>query len=189
METAQQIFDAAYWAHQPPAIQALPGIADADARTAQGMDLATQGYIIDVPVMVWGWDPYLTMSLRVQYGYTWVPSALMPPVEMAPGVTQPGALPYDPLHPPSGAILVSVDPATYPPYAPPAPIQVPPTAPASLVGVEEGAGSNYYQAFAAAVAELANGAVYNGDPRGAFTFHTSSSPFAPGGITAWFTKN
>src|SRR5580693_2441277 len=94
--TTQAAFDQAYWLAQPPAVQALQSISDFQTRLATAMQLATQGYTVDVPIMVWGWDPYLVMSQRQQYGYTWVPSALMAPVTMAPGVTQPGAIGYDP---------------------------------------------------------------------------------------------
>ena len=51
--------------------------------------------------MAWGWDPYLVMAMRASYGYTWVPSALQPAVQMAPGLATPGLIPYDPANPPS----------------------------------------------------------------------------------------
>jgi hypothetical protein len=38
-------------------------------------------------------------------GYTWVPSALQQPVEVAPGLTYAGAS-YDPSKPPAGSIAV-----------------------------------------------------------------------------------
>jgi hypothetical protein len=181
--TPQQIFNAAYWAHQPPAVQALRGMDEA-AREAAAMKLATQGYQIDVPIMVWGWDPYQTMLMRQQFGYTWVPSALMPPVEMAPGLQQAGRVPYDPTNPPFGAIIVSINPADYPPHDPPPPPPVPPTAPTSLVGMSEGAG--YYSAYPAALAQLKDGDAYTSDPRGAFTFHVSALPM---GVVFYFTLN
>ncbi len=48
--------------------------------------LASEGYSIDVPIMVWGWDPSITTAMRQADGYTWVPSALQNPVEDAPGL-------------------------------------------------------------------------------------------------------
>jgi len=126
------------------------------------------------------------MLSRQQYGYTWVPSALMAPVSMAPGVTIPGATEYNPSEPPKGAILVSTNPANYPPFIKTT-VPTPTSDPTSLVGASEGAG--YYQAFPQAIAILVNGQEYTADPRGTFTFHTSQSPFAPGGVTAWFTIN
>ncbi len=118
MDTGQQQFDQAYWASQPPEVQALPGIADAVQRATQAATLATDGFTIDVPIMVWGWDAYLVMTMRAQFGYTWVPSALQPPVTIAPGLAQPGVVAYDPLHAPPGSIKVSTHIADYPPFAP-----------------------------------------------------------------------
>lgn len=190
----QPTFDNAYWASFPPAVAALRSMpvdnaaATANGRTETAMTLATQGYLIDVPIMVWGWDAFLVMTMRQQFGYTWVPSALMAPVEMAPGITTPGAAPYNPNPPyPAGAIVVSTSLASYPPFNPPAPPTPPPVAPTSLVGIAEGAG--YYQAFPQALAALINGQVYTADPRGAFTFHTANNPFAPNQVSCWFTIN
>ena len=121
MDTTQTEFDQAYWASQPPEVRALIGVADQDQRGAQAAQLASRGFTIDVPIMVWGWDPYQVMSLRANYGYTWVPSALQPAVAMAPGVSIPGAMPYDAAHPPAESIRVSTNIQDYPPFNPPAP--------------------------------------------------------------------
>ena len=98
--------DDAYWAAQPPAIQQLREIQDPDARKAAAIQLAQQGYTIDVPIMAWGWDAAKTIEMRKTFGYTWVPSALQQPVTAAPGITGPGITPYDPDHPPVGSIKV-----------------------------------------------------------------------------------
>jgi hypothetical protein len=98
--------DDAYWAKQPAAIQQLREIDDRDQRLALGTQLARQGYSIDVPIMIWGWDAGKVTAMRQSNGYTWVPSALQEPVQAAPGLTGPGIIPYDPLHPPPGSILV-----------------------------------------------------------------------------------
>jgi len=82
-------------------------------------DLASKGFVIDVPIMVWSWDASLVMNLRSDFGYTWVPAALQIPVTIAPGVSAPGTAPYDPAHPPLGSIRVSLNPADYPPFNPP----------------------------------------------------------------------
>lgn len=126
--------DAIYWAHQPTAVAALrplisaPAISTSTGAQPAGLNLAvqlaTQGYTIDLPIMVWGWDPVCTMGYRGSYGYTWVPSLLQAPVSIAPGVAQPGTMPYDPGKPPAGSILVSLNAVDYPPFvvvAPPAP--------------------------------------------------------------------
>lgn len=98
--------DDAYWAKQPPAIQQLREIEDPDERKAQAVQLAGQGYSIDVPIMVWGFDAGKTTALRQQYGYTWVPSAMQNPLQLAPGLSFPGMQDYDPAHPPAGSIMV-----------------------------------------------------------------------------------
>jgi hypothetical protein len=118
-DTTQQQFDQAYWASQPPEVQALQGMADPDQRANQAAELATKGFTIDVPIMVWAWDAYLVMTMRAQYGYTWVPSALQPPVSSAPGVAQPGVVAYNALDPPAGSIKVSTNIQDYPPFNPP----------------------------------------------------------------------
>jgi len=181
--TTQQTFDQAYWAHQPPAVAALQNM-QGDVRTSTAMSLATQGNTIDVPIMVWAWDPYLVMLMRQQYGYTWVPSALMPPVTMAPGITVPGQASYDPANPPAGAIRVSLNLADYPPYTAPV-AAAPVVAPTSCVGISLGAG--YYQALSGTNCNLTDGQLYISDPRGTFVFHISATPFNPSG-SRWFTQ-
>jgi hypothetical protein len=181
--TTQQAFDNAYWASQPPQVTALNSISDFTQRSTEALTLAQQGFTIDVPIMVWDWDPYLVMLQRENYGFTWVPSMLQSNVSIAPGVTQPGTVPYNPNNPPAGSIKVSLSLADYPPFATPAPTPVP-TPATSLVGINTGAG--FYAAVLPAAASLTNGQIYTGDPRGTFTFHVASTPF---GSSYWFTLN
>src|SRR5579871_4315753 len=101
--------DDIYWAHFDPQVQALRNVPFSDSKAHTLATLATQGFIIDMPIMGWNWDPVLVMQYRQQYGYTWVPSLLQPNIAVAPGVSQPGTAPYDPLHPPAGSIKVSLD--------------------------------------------------------------------------------
>lgn len=104
---AQEAFDNAYWAAQPPAVQALRTMPDSDQRTALATQLANEGYSIDVPIMVWGWDPSIVTSMRQAEGYTWVPSALQNPVEDAPGLPALGTVAaYNASNPPPGSIAV-----------------------------------------------------------------------------------
>jgi hypothetical protein len=104
---AQQAFDDAYWASQPAAVQALRTMQNPDQRTALATQLANEGYSIDVPIMVWGWDPSIVTSMRQADGYTWVPSALQNPVESAPGLPGMGTFAaYNPKNPPAGSIAV-----------------------------------------------------------------------------------
>jgi|CZKS01.1.fsa_nt_gi hypothetical protein len=103
---SEQSFDDAYWAAQPPAVQALRNMDDYDERTQLAAKLSAQGYNIDVPIMVYGWDPAKITAARESYGYTWVPSALQQPVEEAPGISTPGATAYNANNPPAGSIAV-----------------------------------------------------------------------------------
>jgi hypothetical protein len=98
-------FDAAYWAKQPPAVQALQNIDDPTQRAMAAAQLAASGYQIDTPIMVWGWDPSKVATLRQDMGYTWVPSAFQSPVAAAPGLSN-GSQAYDPTNRPSGSIAV-----------------------------------------------------------------------------------
>jgi len=103
----QQAFDQAYWASQPPAVQALQNIQNPEQRASVATQLANEGYSIDVPIMVWGWDPSVTTAIRQSEGYTWVPSALQSPVEDAPGLASMGSIAaYDPTNAPAGSITV-----------------------------------------------------------------------------------
>ncbi len=99
-------FDQAYWAQQPAPVQQLQNIQDPTQRAQVASQLAQEGYSIDVPIMVWGWDPQITTAARESMGYTWVPSADQKPVEVAPGLTFAGAAPYNPASPPAGSITV-----------------------------------------------------------------------------------
>jgi hypothetical protein len=99
----------AYWASQPPQVQALMNLPTEAERLAMAHELADQGYLIDVPIMVWRWDPLSTMVVRRNQGFTWVPSANQNPVQVMPGLSYPGLASYDPKNPPPGAIKVSTD--------------------------------------------------------------------------------
>ena len=98
--------DDAYWAEQPPAVQALRNMTE-EERGPASLQLAQAGYTIDVPIMAWGWDPLTTMVERQNYGYTWVPSALQSPCPLPPGLSYPGLANYDPNKPPAGSIPVT----------------------------------------------------------------------------------
>jgi hypothetical protein len=99
--------DDAYWNAQPAAVQQLREIDDPAQRQALATQLAGQGYQIDAPIMVWGWDAGITNSLRASAGYTWVPSALQNNITAAPGLSGGGITPYDPNNPPPGSITVT----------------------------------------------------------------------------------
>lgn len=99
----------AYWYSQPAPVQELYYLHTENERDSLAHLLADAGYKIDVPIMVWGWDPLATMVLRQNGGYTWVPSAKMPNVQVAPGLNFPGLPSYDPNTIPDGAIIVSTD--------------------------------------------------------------------------------
>ncbi len=101
-----QSADDAYWAAQPAAVQQLQNIDDPYQRAMLAGQLAAEGYSIDTPIMIWGWDPSKTTQLRESFGYTWVPSAMQAPITAAPGITGAGITPYDPNKPPPGSISV-----------------------------------------------------------------------------------
>jgi hypothetical protein len=67
--------------------------------------LCDQGYVMQMNIDGWGWDEDAVVSQWKMWGYTWVPPANWPPIEMAPGLVAPGLTQYDP-NPPLGAILV-----------------------------------------------------------------------------------
>jgi len=101
-----EAFDNSYWASQPAAVQTLRNMPESQ-RTEYAQQLAAEGYSIDVPIMVWGWDPSLVTSMRQADGYTWVPSAMQNPVEDAPGLGAVGNMAaYNPNVAPAGSIIV-----------------------------------------------------------------------------------
>lgn len=171
MPNPQSIFDAAYHASLSPEILALVNTPDYETRVTLASQLASRGDIIDVPIMVYGWDPYLIMQYRQSLGYTWVPSALQPAPSIAPGVSQPGTVPYDPAHPPARSIKVSTNIADYPPFTPPKP---PPPPPTDIVGP---------LAFGTMYLTVTGDHSPDGfpfeDARGKFIKHVDNTPFGP----------
>ncbi len=171
-------FDSAYWLSQPTEVQSLQNLA---APEAAAIALAEKGFTIDVPIMVWKWDPWKVMRLRLQYGYTWVPSALQPPVQEAPGVNLPGLVPYDPNNPPAGSIKVSINIADYPPFTP-APSPNPTPANTDYVG-----SLNFANIYYALPGDPAPDGTIVTDSRGRFLKHriVTQTPFGPM-INGWY---
>jgi len=168
-------FDAAYTLSQPPQVQALMAMPDETARLTQAQVLAAQGFIIDVPIMVWGWDPWKLMTYRQNMGFTWVPSALQQNISVAPGVSLPAAVAYNPLAPPFGSIKVSTNIADFPPYnAPPPPVPVT----TELVG-PQAVGSMYLTV----VGDTSPAGTMFSDARGTFEKYIAPTPF---GNNAWW---
>jgi hypothetical protein len=98
----------AYWAGQPAAVQVLRGMPDDDAKEKLALKLANQGYPVDTQIMVWNWDPQMTMQVRENQGYAWVPSFGQSNVPIGPGLSMPGVPnSYSPNSPPAGSIPVS----------------------------------------------------------------------------------
>jgi hypothetical protein len=98
----------AYWDAQPTAVQALRDMPEGDAKNKMALNLANQGYSIDTQIMVWGWDPQMTMTVRANQGYSWVPSYGQANIPIGPGLSMPGnPNTYNPGNPPAGAIQVS----------------------------------------------------------------------------------
>jgi hypothetical protein len=178
MDSIQTAFDKAYWASQPNELRALPAIDDFEQRSLRAADLASKGFVVDVPIMVWSWDPYLVMTMRANYGYTWVPSALQSNVLVAPGVSQPGTVPYDPARPPSGSIRVSTNLADYPPLNPPVPVPLQPSNDGDPVGIQS-LGTLFLSVPGEAYPD---GAKFTG-ARGTFLKHVTFTPF--GRVNYW----
>ena len=123
-----------------------PEVADSD-RESLARQLADDGYTIDVPIDVWGWDSEKTTSARRTYGYTWVPPATGENPQVAPGLFFPGAVAYNAKRPPLGAILVPAEDGSFvsgasPLAVPPPPAKpLPPPAPKAVFGTRMEDGS------------------------------------------------
>jgi len=174
---SQDVTNEIYWASQPPEVRAINQEHDVTVRARLAEELAKAGFKIDVPIMVWQWDAFKVMQLRKAYGYTWVPSALMPNIQIAPGLISHGSTPYDPNSPPSGSIKVSTDAIDYPPYDKP-PVVTP--APSSPVGVQS-IGNLYLTTVGDT---LPSGTVVT-DSRGRFIKRVQAGPF---GAWAYWEK-
>jgi hypothetical protein len=111
------------------------------------------------------------MKLRSDFGYTWVPAALQTPVTIAPGLSAPGAVPYDAAHPPSGSIRVTLNPTDYPPFNPPS-VTPSPTATNEPVG-QQSLGVLYYSVPGE---NFPDGGKFT-DSRGTFLKHVVITPF------------
>jgi len=98
----------AYWNAQPAAVQVLRNMPDGEAKDQLALQLANAGYSVDTQIMVWGWDPQMTMQVRANQGYSWVPSYGQANIPVGPGLSMPNDLAtYNPANPPAGAIQVS----------------------------------------------------------------------------------
>ena len=97
----------AYWASQPPEVQALYFLHTEGERDELAHQLADKGFLIDVPIMIWGWDPLSTMIVRKNMGYKWIPSAKMAPPSAAPGINSGGFKGPDESFIPPGGIPVT----------------------------------------------------------------------------------
>ncbi len=97
-----------YWLSRPPAVRMLADLPPASpARMQLARDLAKMGFVIDRAIDADGADPFETMKLRQEYGYTWVPGSFQAPISIAPGLYVPGLPSYDPDSPPAGSIAVA----------------------------------------------------------------------------------
>jgi hypothetical protein len=98
----------AYWDAQPAPVQALRNMPDGTAKDQLALKLANEGYSIDTQIMVWGWDPQMTMTVRENQGYSWVPGYGQSNIPVGPGLSMPDdPSTYNPGNPPAGSIQVS----------------------------------------------------------------------------------
>ncbi|MGA3202972.1 MAG: hypothetical protein ABSF12_10830 [Bryobacteraceae bacterium] len=126
------LFDAAYAASKPPALQPLYngyewGSTPNAVQLTQAQrwtlisQLISEGWTIDEEIDGLGFDPYSVMYMRQLYGDTWVPAGLgnvVTSAEMPSSYTGPV---------PAGAIKVSTLLSDYPPY--PVPVVATPVVP------------------------------------------------------------
>lgn len=82
------------------------------------------GLPIDTQIMLWGWSAPMTMQIRENNGYAYVPPNGAPNINVGPGLPPPvGEVSNYPGSMPAGWIKVSTDAADYPAYvAPTAPV-------------------------------------------------------------------
>lgn len=84
------------------------------------------GLPIDTEIMLWGWSAPMTMLIRQNNGYAWVPPNGTPNINVGPGLPPPvGEVSNYPSSMPPGWIKVSTAAADYPAYVPPAAPVVP----------------------------------------------------------------
>lgn len=111
--TATTEFNAAFWAHQPTAVQALQNLGPGSAeRVALAQRLAGEGYTINVPIMAWGEDVYAWFVMWWNQG--------VGSVSCVPG----GSLTI-----PNMGLPIAQLVALYPPFTPPTPPAQPSTNP------------------------------------------------------------
>jgi hypothetical protein len=155
--TDQQTFNAAYLAAQPPQLQALMAMpvdseADIQSRVTAALSLAHQGFAIDNEIMGHGFDAFEVQSECIELDETWKPNMLQAQLGQEGGYALPGGNvlpgmlgPYPETMPP-GWLIVSVNPADYPPFAPPTP-PAPPAPQNNPIGPLLGTDSSGEQIF------------------------------------------
>lgn len=177
--TDQAKFNAMYWLAQALEIQAVhnkyPQMSAEEK--ADFIALGMKGFIIDEWIMCEHQDPFMTMKLRLGYGYTWSPSAFQANIEIAPGIITVGGKPYDPNHIPPGAIKNSLDSDDYPPIVvvkPPTPVDT------SIIGK-----LIYGNMYAVRGDKYPDGYRVQ-DSRGIFVKHMVESQFGGGIMQQWY---
>lgn len=198
----QLTFNGAYHASLAPdllAFMALP-YDSSDARYVHGQPFRTDPdtlntiaakHLIDTQIMLWGWDPYMTTLMRVVQGYGWVYGFGQGSIPVGPGIDgsvfNPPLPSYNPSANPPGSIKVSLNPADYAPYNPPAVTTPTPTL-ADPVGFLEmpmgqgGTGDWYSVAYG----DLTPIGKTITNSRGTFTKEAKGAPFVIGGAIPVF---
>lgn len=168
-----------YWNSKDPKVQALRN-TPFEQRETLASQLSADGFIIDRPIMLWGWSAVQVMAYRAQLGYTWCPNAYQPNLidPLQTGVVPIGQTATDMTKPWPNSIKVSVDASDYPPAIP---IVVPPLPnPVFAVGQRNG---NLFQANISAV--TSNGQFLLKDGQSyvqegvTYIFHVINTPFGP----------
>jgi len=128
--------DAIYYASLNPAclalaknycVMSIPGYGYNPTSAAALLAAAQMtGTPIDTQIMLWGWPPTITMTVRQNDGYGWVPPWGAANINIAPGLPAPaGQTSNYPATMPAGWIKVSTTAADYPAYVAPVAPAVP----------------------------------------------------------------
>lgn len=170
----EYLTDAIYRASKPDAFQTLYAIpADNQvARASAAATLNAQGYVIDWPIDIWGWDAGKVMAYRLQLGDLYVPRGFS---NIPPGT--------DFSQPFPGAIKVSVDAADYKPFHPAAPPPPPVNSPVGVQSSVPGVWTVTQTAFQHGIPVFSEGASQTAPDGEMVYFHAFFA--APFGMPAW----
>lgn len=161
LRTMNKLTSPIYWASLDPIVAKLQHMP-AEQRFDYANQIMKRGYIVDAEIQVrQAMNPEDVMQVRLNNGFTWVPSADQPNIPTMPGADLPGQPHYNPEPPfPPKSIVVSVDAADYPPFD-----GVIPQKPKPIVGegIQTANGTIYLAGPGADMSSLSEGQVITQD--------------------------